>query len=676
MEQKDNTDSAHGDNDDSKPPAVVGVVAGEIISNTSHDDEDDWSRQVETDETTAGRLLHEDSFRLTESVIVEGDAEDADENAPLQPHSQRELTMKEKLVMRERERRIETERARLKRQFVLNNEPATVAVAAASRDESVSETLGEESIVAHPDEESANEGRLGFNMERFLRNSDSFNPQLEPTKEGSELPDQNVLMKRFLNEPLVPSAAPAERSDVTRSVSFEMDSAAMISNPSRNVEEQSPACTHESPRALESFGELSATSVGANASIIVQADGDDIARNGSLLRTTSMDTQEATSDVASTSTAPASTDEPRVLRLTEADMQEMVAIEEASIGNAPPSEREEMLSEIGELADFSGGHLNAPDTAGNFSLDTPTTAMESGSLVSGNHLPQSDRDHASDDRRSLDGLAVPTLSTELLHSRAGSVEANPPSETAEQGESTPGLGDGNEIVDDRPALPGDTQPQLTEEIVGAARLTPQSANTEEHEEDDAAGQEALGGESDKDGRPVTPNEQTPLVVDGFDFDKHVPTSPPPVDNDDSYRALPLDEWSPGKMGISPLLPPRTRVSRPAEQSGISGRAIRDDDDISGLPMLPVPLMNEAGESEPLLPVVPPEIVTRRTAAEKKVENKTKSDKLPPLQSVTKADVSDVRSGDELAKQVGISKESEQDASKNPILARGTLSEPC
>ena len=531
------------------------------------DDDDDWSRQVQTDETTAGH--HDDSFRMMTSV-VESDAEEA------VPQPQRELTLKEKLVMRERERRIETKRARLKRQFALNHEDTPVA-AESSAPESVAET--EESIVAHPDEEeSAEEARrLGFNMERFLRNSDSFNPQLEPTTEEGD----GVLMERFLNEPV-------QRADVTRSVSFDMEGAG---RPTVTVEAEA----HVPVSNLASFGEEDGgTSVEANTSVVVEPDDTVDASN----------LQDESSDINSSS-YPA-TDEPRVLRLTEADMQEMAAIEDASIGNAPPSEREEMLSEIGELADFGGGH---PNPAGNLSLDTPTTAMESNSV--GNQSA------TRNDHRSLDGLVNASVSS---HPSPGgsvndTVEANPPSERATPSVTLPD----EEDVAVHADLDNVQQPVL--------------------ESNDMLPENSARGVASLDEAPASP-----LVTD------------------DAYQSLAAGDWSPaGAMGVSPLHP-RSRVSQPvisnsSDYGTLETRSPR-------LPLLPVaPGSKGKGESEPLLSDVPPEIITRREHS-----NDTDGGLCPSIRPSVDSIFRDARS-EERGERAAMRLESEKYAASS-ILKRG------
>ena len=163
-------------------------------------------------------------------------------------------------------------------------------------------------------------------------------------------------------------------------------------------------------------------------------------------------------------------DQPRFFRLTEAEIQEMAAIEEASIGNAPPSDRDaeslvgDLVGEFGNTPSAAGDNDIDGDRAGTtFSQGTPTTAMESGSITSRHQMstgvPRSsamtngaDRDthrngeNLNDindmDHQSIDAMVAmaPSVSSHLIVSpgasvsgSAVSVAANPPSEIIERG---------------------------------------------------------------------------------------------------------------------------------------------------------------------------------------------------------------------------------------------------
>ena len=163
-------------------------------------------------------------------------------------------------------------------------------------------------------------------------------------------------------------------------------------------------------------------------------------------------------------------DQPRFFRLTEAEIQEMAAIEEASIGNAPPSYRDteslvgDLVGEFGNTPSAVGDNDVDGDRAGTtFSQGTPTTAMESGSITSRNQMsmgvPRSstmtnggDRETQRNgenfndlndmDHQSIDAMVAmaPSVASHLIVSpgasvsgSAVSVAANPPSEIIERG---------------------------------------------------------------------------------------------------------------------------------------------------------------------------------------------------------------------------------------------------
>jgi hypothetical protein len=105
-------------------------------SNDDEDDEDNWSSIVQADDenTNAAALLFSPTGHNTgtvgDAVPLEAPLLDATAtpSSLLGPPSRPELSLKEKLVVRERQRRIETERARLKRQFALMTTTNTIVV--------------------------------------------------------------------------------------------------------------------------------------------------------------------------------------------------------------------------------------------------------------------------------------------------------------------------------------------------------------------------------------------------------------------------------------------------------------------------------------------------------------------------------------------------------------------
>ena len=657
-------------------PAALDYAASE--PKTGEEEDDDWSRQVETDETaTAAQLLHEDSFRLMESVVessdlsqledhplhhnhhaslivhdddehhhhpVLGEHDDdgvvvPDDNAVVPPvPSHPQLTLKERLVLRERQRRIETERARLKRQFALSNHHhhqqqhhhdsssnhqagGESSVDGLRETGSAAEdvTLGEESTRAHADEEAADQEKLGFNMERFLRNSDSFNPQLEPTDEdhptgfdqaavgtgATSSASPGVLMERFLSEPVVvqpePSVGDGPNStgtipsdDVQRAVSFDVD------GRHSGMEEQE---AHRESFAPSSCGD--ATNISGSVSVQIEDDDDEVTRDP-LASALSMDAVESASDANSNATPQAISEEPRVLRLTEADMQEMAAIEEASIGNAPPSEREEeILSEIGELADFGPRYL---DPSGNFSQGTATTAQESASLISGGNqsAPATSEHGQGGDHHSLDDMSLQPLFTPRMSlgplGAANALETNPPSIIAD--DSTSHLRD--EVIEQ-------SSHDIEANVIQPRLVESQTLRLENVSNRNGLVNHLL--QTQRTGSPLIPIESTAEPI--------VPSPLASEHGDDgSFRDLPDEPWSPaGKMQVSPIPPPVSLESLDAAAASapetpappflmVGGN--------SGLPQirLDAPANRSSlvmpNENTPLLmDDVPPEIITRR-----------------------------------------------------------------
>ena len=624
---------------------------GNLVDNRlDDDDEDNWSRQVETDESSVVHhptgmggggggesLLHyaDDSVAHLGSVVEEGDndalvatgdrgeeEEDEDDDvddtsssaqrAAPPPPSHPELTLKERLVLRERQRRIETERARWKRQFALNNgggdsvgddgvgggggvidgdrdsddnrdgdrdddlqrgagadglegghgdDAASSSVmmgggghvsggGGGGGGSATEGTLGEESTRAHPDHDHpSNQETLGFNMERFLRNSVTFDPQLDTagtgaTAGGSGDNGPPPLLERFLNEPVVIEPPGEGGASDSHPRSFDgsdrdgADGASMVPDDDGDVPPEAPV----PPESFVSFGD--GTNASTNASVVVEADEEDVARDP-LTPLASMDAQDASSILAhgiggigeDDEDSPR-LDEPRVLRLTEADMQEMAAIEEASIGNAPPSEREEeTLSDIGELADFGGGGGQVlRDPSGNFSQGTATTAVESASLVSaGNHSAPQASSSGHPDAQNLDGFL--NQLDEETHPDGLPVVVSAAAE-----------GSGDNLYES-----------------AAARMPPTIGDPDRRSEDDCRTSPLLTNRVLRPGMVAIPphlglsaarfgGPHEALVVDGFDFDKDAPTSPlPSARGDDSFRDLPMDVWSPpGKMHVSPI----------------------------------------------------------------------------------------------------------------------------
>jgi len=691
----------NSDDGEQKPPAVM-VSDGDMALPTASEEqeeahpppssvhgevgdeeEDNWSRQVETDTTPHRLPSMGDEYAsrppggddVTELSEGNGGA-----TAVPQPEKP-ELSMKEKLVLRERQRRIETERARLKRQFAqstaeetaedLDGDEEAVAGGALhySGAHSVGEgTLGEESTRAHPDEESAandEDNRLGFNMERFLRNSDSFNPQLEPMNED-ETQEKGVVMERFLNDPVVVPDRVVEQDADTQPPESSAENGGVAENladssagPHRSVSFDVEGVTSGPHTAddelLQDNAELVDASILSNADTSSH-DEPDIGGLPTSVASVGDPTSSAVSldverDAASSRNDVSSTDdEPRVLRLTEADMLEMAAIEVASLGNAPPSDRdeEEILSEIGELAHFRGGHHGlGGDPA--LSHGTPTTAMESASQISGSHSQRSthlvasavssssaeNRDMSLEQNSVIEG--IPPASSDpshlLLSPGAGSVIAHPPSESGR-----------DDVIGDSGVIMPNTDAEITQDgpdRIVDEQLVPPMLLSEENvaRVPEASGEPGAlvnrqrrynppGGHHNSENGSISPggHEGSPAVVDGFDFDKNALESPL-AGGDDSFRDLPNDVWTPqGKMQVSPMHagPRRVLPSPQIPALPINYGAVEGESEtvlrLRGLsrPGLPADVRQQEGEEAPLLGVrddIPPEIITRQNVAD-------------------------------------------------------------
>jgi hypothetical protein len=471
-----------------------------------------------------------------------------------------ERTLKEKLVERERQKRIETERARLKRQFALSNSgggEGELQQQQLKEDGSLVGTVGEGSSVAagglmndddimgmmnHPAPEEKTE-KLGYAMERFLSereqrevaNGDAaaaaallLGASALPVPTETEEPG-GVVMERFLSEPVVvmdePPRPPDDdehHSDVVlvvdnppqgngnlpvgdrapasaASVTFDDD---VVDHHHHSMGVQSnPPASHRSmgsevsatagSLALSSVGEPDDGGIGAmmNDSMEVRTNASSTNNNrlmeimdhptdvtvvenlvGFTTNTGERDSPSQARASSSISSLPStnthdhnSNHQPvvtRILRLTEREIQEMAAIEEASIGNAPPSEREDTLSEVGDLVSpFREMDHRDHDHLGSFSVNTRTTASVSNTSLGGNQSDPRDLDddherrsmsqdeqhqvvdehhhNSIDEHNSIDRIATASVSSHLALSDGDSegdvsVTAHPPSVIANE----------------------------------------------------------------------------------------------------------------------------------------------------------------------------------------------------------------------------------------------------
>lgn len=540
-----------------------------------------------------------------------------------------ERTLKEKLVERERQKRIETERARLMRQFALSNgavveESLEEASKGVQEDGSVIGTVGGGSSVAATAAMDINDEKqsekLGYAMERFLSESGQV---VAPNGSGSETDLKQkaqseaagVVMERFLSEPVVVSQIVVEAPDILDEPSPSVDFDSTTQLPHVLHAQQSLAVTFDDSHVVQSTPSNdmptahSASEVGENASIssvdhvhphLTANDSMDVNSHSAIEIGTLADLdsfnehqmnllssgalhshrQEASSSISSLHSVDqqASTDQPtRVLRLTEREIQEMEAIEEASIGNAPPSEREDTLSEVGDMTSLFQDPVRDMDPRGGFSINTLTTESVSNTSVGGNQSRgEQSQEEAGDtgDAHSIDGIAAASVSSHLAVSPSSSegrvsVTANPPSVTADDDPVdeiiSPTLDNHLSVepaINDLAVLPAlpvfdhDDSPLDAEESARAnagvvnRRLRPGLTMTPPRE---LPTRHTPNSSEMK--RTLSMPEKMHVTLDGFDYDKYdfIPTSPH-SNADNSFQDLSNGLWGPDEamMVISPL----------------------------------------------------------------------------------------------------------------------------
>jgi Divalent cation transporter len=611
----------------------------DLLPNSHHiidhdqEEDDNWSRQVETD----------DLVRVPSSVLED----DLREEAPVPQRE--EPTLKEKLVERERQRRVETERARLKRHFALR-ESVTEEEGGdneAAVDESVAGTVGEGSVVAPV--EVLEEGGMTYPMERFLQGQGTNLDEHGATSRDPlrDVQNQGVVMERFLQEPVVVEPATDDErghpnSTGERNVSFDMDSPgspprspALMNLRTSSMGSAPEEVTATPPRSVNGMD----YSVTLSTSIDVNTPGesgtsvggitfdDDVARIADLVGVDEAPRRHTLDDQSSSLLpleSPTLGDQPRVLGLTQAEIEELAAIEDVSQQNAPPSDRDDLSTSsfVGELVtDFGNGMDHHGGTT--YSQGTPTTAMESTSI-------QSNRaSEPTDDQRSMEEQA--SVDSNLLDdgSAAGgsaSVEANPPSELGDTLLSP--LPDMRSSIDDLP-----TDAETMDEQGGLNIWNSQSSNLQLGGSDDLSDLATLNaGVVNRQIRPgrvparihygydenissVRRDVSTPAAinmdVDGFDFDKHAPVTPTRAAF--AYLSKELgasDMWSPGSHVSVDQSPVRRTATSMAPRPEL--RSDGDDDR---------PLQTRVvQESDPLMPSIPSEIITKGSSEATKTKN--------------------------------------------------------
>lgn len=657
---------------------VVMVSSPHVVDQSSmhhpeEEEDDNWSRQVETDEIMV---------RAPSSVLEE--EQEASAPIPLRE----EPTLKEKLVERERQRRVETERARLKRQFALRESVAEEAEEEgdhnnysyqAAADESVAGTVGEGSIVAPVEvlvAEEEQQGNMTYPMERFLQEQGTI---LEEEQHANNMtrdhhhggrdtqPNQGVVMERFLQEPVV--VEPANEDDINderghttsssiveQSVSFEMDSpgsptphhcpSSTVTVPLTSTESVPEDLTRTPARAASSaYGVNMSTEVhtpgegdGTSVDGVPSEDDDHSTRMANLVSGEDPPTPSLDEDRISISGEPESPslDQPRVLGLTQAEIEELAAIEEVSQQNAPPSERDDLSASsfVAELVnDFGPGggsmmehhhHHHQPGASTtSLSQGTPTTAMESASVQS----IRASETHTEDHQSSMDDEAGSNLMDDGCSDAGGSasVEANPPSEHGDTllspiptniednhmaMNNTPGAGESSMISDDAAANLWATL-QSREDEGGSSRndLSEQlkALNAGVVNRQIRPGMISQRVRPTQEQRVVRRTTSAPanmnITVDGFDFDKDAPATP--TRNAYANMANELsasDMWSPGsRISESPSSPNRP-IARNIQPAPILRNSLTEGQRSNTL------IDGQVPTTAPLIPGIPTEIV--------------------------------------------------------------------
>ena len=570
LEDNNNGEDQHTyDND------TAGWGDGIDHSITNDDDEDNWSRQVETDDViqrvpssvTGGEINTIDDDQGASEIVDENSDIHGQHRQPVLIPQPRPLpTMKEKLVERERQRRVESERARWKRQFAMaahteaehdedentNRASGGTNTSGGNVDSigiidpdrllmsdrnSVAGTVGEDTVAPIDTlEEDNNDPSMNYTMERFLQeqhgNEMDGNDNRMNQNNNSQKETQGVVMERFLQEQ---PTAPSDNGFVTGSGGSEP--VLNESSGGQILEDALPLLDLPSNDGITDTIEnnLSREPMGSN-----------------LFQSPSQ--------------------EPRVvLRLTEAEIQEMAAIDDASRSNAPPSERDD-ISELGELvSDFNSGLAQFDNQ--NMSQGTPVTAMESVTSSVGNQIGQvTILSGSSSDHGDIDGIEGHSVSSNIIASSAGgdvSLTGNPPSEVARDDDedndailsprssrvpteilpTTTGLEVPQtsfaSISTTNPIIPSDnsrTEPIASNEIIVNRTMRPGLFNYKEQQQHNSRGNSSSALTPEHSSK--SPNQQYTTGIDnhieGFDFDKNNFT-PPQVD----IVATHDDLWSPG-----------------------------------------------------------------------------------------------------------------------------------
>mmetsp|Transcript_33422 Transcript_33422/g.37300 ORF Transcript_33422/g.37300 Transcript_33422/m.37300 type:complete len:911 (-) Transcript_33422:22-2754(-) len=397
------------------------------------DDEDNWSKQVETDDIlqrvsssiTGGETHTIDDDEDVRTRTASG-SDDHRQRHHQQPPRRQEPTIKEKLIERERQQRVESERARWKRQFALaahaerdydedddadNNPPDAIGDRLFMNDlngmnsmaresaNSVAGTVGEDTVAPIETLEDDNDDtNMNYPMERFLKEHHQTTMEDEGNTSVGKETNQGVVMERFLQEP--PTVTGGGRGE-----------GSSTSSPMapRTTSTGTPPVDHQNTGDNIPLDLTSNNTTGNDDSYLML--------DFPIEPVDHIDTQ--------------SSSQPRVvLRLTEAEIQEMAAIDEASRSNAPPSERSERddMSELGELVSDFGGLTHVYNQS--MSQGTPVTVIESASSSVGNQVGLTVLSTSSSGH-GIDAIEGYSISSNIVPSSGGcdaSLTGNPPSD--------------------------------------------------------------------------------------------------------------------------------------------------------------------------------------------------------------------------------------------------------
>jgi hypothetical protein len=470
--------------------------------------EDEQESQDRLISSVPGHLSSFTSANATENGYDELYEEDRVVMNPLRPIPP-SRTLKETLVERERQKRIETERARLKRQFALSH---VGSGAADGGDEayvtygSVVGTVGGGSSVGaagateveNDDDDDDNgdiddddinklnqkvsqrsnyEGgkgtewkeedssdKLGYVMERFLSEKGPVATD-DDLKPSAQIDPSGIVMERFLSEPVVLTNIEIEESNNIDNISdipFNSGNINVLPTPDSIVNDTNQEIypADDATQVYPELGVVEHQSTFDHVNHDMSLEYMTMNSHAELELGTVHDLNRLTENRIHLLNSISATDEnvqvqgafplnsslltshppEPTRRLTELEIQEMEAIDESSIGNAPPSDRSERDDILSELEDIVGSfvhpsiHMEPP---GGFSVNTHTTESISNTSAGGNRSREHQSPLHPEDSNSIDGIETASVSSHLGISvgssgDAVSVTANPPSVIASE----------------------------------------------------------------------------------------------------------------------------------------------------------------------------------------------------------------------------------------------------